>query len=181
MTPSSRKSRPERPKVRLYNHHGRESTAHLPVWRKVARQALPDVLSAATSPDAPLCHLQEVEISFVSDDAIASIHGEFMEDPTATDVITFHHGEILISLDTARRQAADHGEPWPRETALYVIHGLLHLAGWDDREESERKRMHEVQARILESVWPAGEPRLEQSDVPSPCPPVSHETPRTGP
>lgn len=125
-------------------------------WRDVGKKALPAVLAAATDAEAPLCHLEEVEISFVSDEAIAAVHGDFMDDPTPTDVITFHHGEILVSLDTAMRQGAEHGEPWERETALYVIHGLLHLAGWDDREEGQRREMHEVQGRILEGVWGEG-------------------------
>ncbi len=142
-----------KPKLRLYNHHPKARGAPLPLWRRVARHALPLVKAEATSADAALLQVEEVEISFVTDEAIAAVHGEFMDDPTPTDVITFHHGEILISLDTAKRQAAEHQVPWERETALYIIHGLLHLAGWDDREEAERKKMHEVQDRILSGVW----------------------------
>lgn len=97
-------------------------------------------------------HLEEVEISLVSDESIAKVHGEFLADPTPTDVITFQHGEILISLDTAMRQAAENSEPYEREVTRYIVHGLLHLAGWDDREEAERKAMHEVQERILAAV-----------------------------
>ena len=144
-----------KPKLRLYNHHPKAKGAPLPLWRRVAKHALPLVKAETTSADAPLLQVEEVEISFVTDEAIATVHGEFMDDPTPTDVITFHHGEILISLDTAKRQAAEHSQPWEKETALYVIHGLLHLAGWDDREEEERKRMHAVQERILGEVWEA--------------------------
>ncbi len=93
--------------------------------------------------------LKEIEISFVSDKAIARVHGEFLNDPTPTDVITFPHGEIIISLDTAHRQAAEHHETYEREVALYIIHGLLHLAGWDDHGESERLEMHSRQLKIL--------------------------------
>jgi probable rRNA maturation factor len=144
-----------KPTLRLYNHHPtiKGAKAALSLWRRVARNALPKAMAEATSPDAPLLHLEEVEISFVDDDAIAAVHGDFMNDPTPTDVITFHHGEVIISLDTAKRQGAEHGQPWEKETALYVIHGLLHLAGWDDLEEEERKRMHAVQERILGEVW----------------------------
>jgi probable rRNA maturation factor len=142
-----------KPTLRLYNHHPTARGAPLPLWRRVAKRALTKVQAEAASPDAPLLHLEEVEFSFVTDDAIATVHGDFMNDPTPTDVITFHHGEVLISLDTAKRQGAEHGQPWEKETALYVIHGLLHLAGWDDREEEERKNMHSVQERILSEVW----------------------------
>jgi probable rRNA maturation factor len=146
-----------KPALRLYNHHPevKGAAAPLPRWRSVATRALPKVKTEATAEDAPLLELEEVEITFVNDDAIAAVHGDFMNDPTPTDVITFHHGEILISLDTAKRQAAEHGQPWEKETALYVIHGLLHLAGWDDREEEERKQMHAIQERILGEVWEA--------------------------
>jgi probable rRNA maturation factor len=75
-----------------------------------------------------------------------------MGDPTPTDVITFHHGEIIISLDTAQRQAAENGEPYEREVTRYIVHGLLHLAGWDDREESGRREMHKVQETILRAL-----------------------------
>lgn len=118
-------------------------------WHEQASKALPLVMARAKSPGSPLQHLDEVEISLVPDESIARVHGEFMADPTPTDVITFHHGEILISLDTAMRQAAEHGEPYEREVTRYIVHGLLHLAGWDDREEAERAAMHGVQEQIL--------------------------------
>ena len=140
-----------KPEFHVFNHTTGKPV-HLKHWQSVAEQALPRCLAAAKGEDAPLSSLPEIEISFVSDEAIAQVHADFMDDPTPTDVITVHHGEILISLDTAQRQALEHGETYEREVALYIIHGLLHLAGWDDREEAERKEMHDVQARILEAV-----------------------------
>lgn len=110
---------------------------------------------AARVPDAPLLTLAEVDFVLVSDRTIARIHGEFMDDPTPTDVITFHHGEILISLDTAQRQAAEHRETYPREVARYIVHGLLHLAGWNDVDDAERKEMHRHQEEILMQIWPS--------------------------
>ncbi|MEZ0386318.1 MAG: rRNA maturation RNase YbeY, partial [Verrucomicrobium sp.] len=108
---------------------------------------------AAQGESAPLLELDEIDFVLVSDRTIAQVHGDFLNDPTPTDVITFHHGEILISLDTAVRQAAENGETYEREVARYMIHGLLHLAGWNDYEPAERTAMHEVQERILDSVW----------------------------
>lgn len=139
------------PLLELYNHQEVHPTP-LDLWQDHAERALPEILAASTSPAAPLHHLELVEVSFVSDDAIAQVHGDFMADPTPTDVITFHHGEILISLDTAQRQATENAEPYEREVARYLVHGLLHLAGWDDQDESERTAMHEVQERILSSL-----------------------------
>lgn len=98
--------------------------------------------------------LDEVEVSLVDDATIADIHGQFLDDPTPTDVITFHHGEILISLDTAARQAADHGESFEREVFRYVVHGLLHLLGHTDTIPAARTAMHAVQEEIVGKVWP---------------------------
>jgi probable rRNA maturation factor len=75
-----------------------------------------------------------------------------LDDPTPTDVITFHHGEILVSADTAVRQGAEHGQTFDQELALYLIHGLMHLGGWDDHEEAEAKEMAQKQERILMQV-----------------------------
>lgn len=141
------------PLVELYDHQEAQP-APLELWQHQAERAMPHVQAAATSPDAPLLSLDLVEISFVSDEAIAQVHGDFMSDPTPTDVITFHHGEILISLDTAQRQAAEIAELYEREVARYIVHGLLHLAGWEDKEEVERTAMHAVQERILASLSP---------------------------
>ena len=134
--------------LQLYNHQRRQPS-RLRLWRQIAHRALPHCVAAAKSGEAALLSLKEIEISFVSDNAIARVHGEFLDDPAPTDVITFPHGEIIISLDTAQHQAVEHGETYEREVALYIIHGLLHLAGWDDHEESERNAMHAQQMKIL--------------------------------
>jgi probable rRNA maturation factor len=141
------------PRLRLYNHQ-RTQPVNLKLWRAVAKRALPFCLAAAKSAESDLRTLEEIEFSFVSDEDIARVHGEFLADPTPTDIITFPHGEILISLDTAARQGAEHGQDLERETSLYVIHGLLHLAGWDDHEAAEAAEMKETQERILAEVFP---------------------------
>lgn len=93
-----------------------------------------------------------VEVVVVSDSAIARVHEKFTGVPGPTDVITFDHGEIVVSGDTARRGAAKHGHTVVEELALYVVHGLLHLNGFDDREPKARARMHRVQNRIWRSL-----------------------------
>lgn len=118
--------------------------------------ALPHIFAAPGAAPSCLGGLEEVEISLIEDAEIARIHGEFMDDPTATDVITFHHGEILASVDTAAREAAARGDVMHRELALYLIHGLLHLHGHTDTEPAPRAAMHAAQEAILEKVWPLG-------------------------
>lgn len=106
---------------------------------------LPAVLALPEGPVPVLSGLEEVEISVVDDDVIRDVHARFLDDPTATDVITFPHGdglgEILISYDTAVRQAAEFREPLFRELFRYMVHGLLHLHGYIDTDPVERERM----------------------------------------
>ena len=115
-------------------------------------KALPLCLDHPGTEQPVLPELASVEISIVSDEAIANVHADFMDDPTPTDVITFHHGEILVSADTARRTAPEHGLQPSEETLLYMIHGLLHLNGHVDQSESERGEMHRIQEDILKQV-----------------------------
>ena len=124
------------------------------IQRRVQR-ALPLCLAAAGDAEPTLLgELDSIEVSLVDDATIAGVHGEFMDDPTPTDVITFHHGEILVSAETAVRCAIEHGHPPEREALLYVIHGLLHLNGHGDLTEPARGTMHAAQERILAAVWP---------------------------
>ncbi|CAN5821816.1 hypothetical protein BH11VER1_BH11VER1_35220 [soil metagenome] len=137
-----------KPRLSFYNRQRRQRSS-LKLWRKIAERALPDCLAAAKSDQSPLKQLEEVEITFVTDRVIARVHADFLADPTPTDVITFHHGEILISLDTAARQSAEYGQPYEHEAALYIIHGLLHLGDWDDHDPAEAAEMKTLQERIL--------------------------------
>ena len=139
------------PKLRIYNRQ-KVHALPLPWLRRIGKAALPACLEAAKSPEAPLVSLPEIEITIVDDADIARVHGDFLDDPTPTDVITFHHGEILISAETALRQGREHGQSLDHETALYLVHGLLHLAGWDDHEETEAREMARLQEGILRDV-----------------------------
>jgi probable rRNA maturation factor len=136
------------PQLQLYNRQRRHRVP-LPWLKKILRLALPPCLAHAKSAEAPLTQLEEIELSIVSDAEIARVHGEFLDDPTPTDVITFHHGEILVSADTALRQGTEHGFTVDHELALYMIHGLMHLGGWDDHESAEAAEMTAIQERIL--------------------------------
>jgi probable rRNA maturation factor len=98
-----------------------------------------------------------VEVAVVSDTVIARVHRQFMNMPGATDVITFDHGEIVVSADTAKRCAAEHGHGMIEELALYIIHGLLHLNGYDDIEPRDRVKMHRVQDRIWRRILAAAD------------------------
>jgi probable rRNA maturation factor len=136
--------------IRLFNRQ-KAHALPLPWLRRVMKHALPLCLAAAKpGDDCVLPALPEIEATLIDDAEIARVHGEFLDDATPTDVITFHHGEILVSVETAARQAPDHGALFEHEVALYLIHGLLHLAGWHDHDPAEAHAMAETQQRILQ-------------------------------
>ena len=108
---------------------------------------------AAASP--PLPSLGEVAVSIISDEAIARVHVEFMQVEGPTDVITFNHGEILISAATAKLQAADYSQELEHELGLYIIHGLLHLNGYKDKRPADAAVMRKLQARLLKQTLAA--------------------------
>lgn len=126
--------------------------------------ALEDVggLAAAMALDVSLDegnsleHLATLEVALVDDETSERVHMDFMNIEGPTDVITFHHGEIVIGVEVAKRQAAEYGEPFGREILRYFVHGLLHLAGHEDADEAERKAMEVAQERIIEVLWNDG-------------------------
>ena len=69
-------------------------------------------------------------------------------------MITFHHGEIVIGVEVAFRQAVENGEPPLRELFRYVVHGLLHLAGHEDETPEDRERMEAAQEPLISRLWP---------------------------
>ena len=63
-------------------------------------------------------------------------------------VITFEHGEVVMSAPTAALYAAEHGHRVEEELALYTVHGLLHLNGFEDATSRAAARMQKVQTRV---------------------------------
>jgi probable rRNA maturation factor len=116
---------------------------------KFARKALEVCLRVPRKKKTDLVQLREISVLIVSDGRMASLHRQFMNESGPTDVITFQHGEIFISAETARRNARRFGNALARELRLYVVHGLLHLHGFDDRDEGSARKTQIVQRRIL--------------------------------
>lgn len=100
----------------------------------------------------------ELSLAFLSDEALARLHGQFLGDPTLTDVITFPGdadgvaGEICVSVDRATAVARARRQPFARELTLYVIHGWLHLAGLDDLTPAGRRAMRRAERRLLAAL-----------------------------
>ena len=134
--------------ITLHNRQRKVRVA-LPWLRQFAPVALAECLRHPAHGETPLPRLGEVEVTLVSDATIARVHRDFMDIPGATDVITFDHGEIVIGAETAQVNAAQYGRALDEEIALYIVHGLLHLNGYEDKEAAAAARMHRLQEQIL--------------------------------
>jgi len=125
-------------------------------FEEIAEAAAKMALQAAAGEDSPLSHLATLEVALVDDATSARVHMDFMGIEGPTDVITFHHGEIVIGAEVAKRQAAEYGEPLGREILRYFVHGLLHLAGHEDGDDDDRKTMETAQEEIVATLWAGG-------------------------
>lgn len=99
-----------------------------------------------------LAQLGHVHVVLVSDRRIAQLHRRFLGKAGATDVVTFHHGEIIISVETARRQARAFRSTLEHELCLYIVHGLLHLGGFDDKTAAGAAEMKRIQEKLVASL-----------------------------
>ena len=77
-----------------------------------------------------------------------------MHQTGSTDVLTFQHGEIFISVETAKRHARLFGNSLNRELCLYIVHALLHLHGFDDRTPAAARKMEAMQNKITGNYGP---------------------------
>ena len=108
--------------------------------------------------DIPGGHLT---LAFTDDDHIQELNKEFAGVDHPTDVLSFpdgdtdletgeiYYGDVVISIPYAERQAKEAGHPLRSELTLLIIHGILHLLGFNHEEEDERRKMWSVQDEIL--------------------------------
>jgi probable rRNA maturation factor len=116
---------------------------------KFAAKALLCCLKRHKRKETELTRLQNVFVWLISDRRMSRLHREFLGKSGPIDVLTFQHGEIFISVETAKRHARVFGNSLRRELQLYIVHGLLHLHGFDDRTQPGARRMEKMQANIL--------------------------------
>jgi probable rRNA maturation factor len=93
--------------------------------------------------------LSEISVLLVGNRRMSALHRHFLGKPGPTDVLTFHHGEIFINVEMGREQAQRCENRFGRELRLYLVHGLLHLHGFDDRTPAQAKKMGRMQSKIL--------------------------------
>jgi probable rRNA maturation factor len=122
--------------------------------RDFAKPALDKCLEIPGRKSSRLETLSKINLILVSDRRIAQLHRRFMDEAGPTDVITFQHGEIVISAETAKRQARRFRTSVGHELRLYIVHGLLHLRGFDDKTAAGAAEMKQVQEKLIASLEP---------------------------
>ncbi|MFT8392226.1 MAG: rRNA maturation RNase YbeY [Sporolactobacillus sp.] len=113
----------------------------------------------------------ELSLTFVTNDRIQEINRDYRHIDRPTDVISFALeelgeeevaivaeagaprvlGDIIVSIDKAKEQAENYGHSLDRELGFLVVHGLLHLLGYDHMTEADEKKMFRLQEEILSS------------------------------
>ena len=102
-----------------------------------------------------------VELSFavLDDERMHAVNRDQLGHDYPTDVLSFPFaeepvlvGEVLLSADTARREAAARGHPAYHELLLYAVHGVLHLLGYDDHDPAARRRMRGAERTALAAL-----------------------------
>ena len=120
---------------------------HSQLLRRVTSFLLADFLSLERG---------ELAIHLIAAPEMARINQQFLDHAGSTDVITFDyggedrlHGEIFICIDDAVKQARQFRTTWQSELVRYLIHGVLHLAGYDDLTPAGRRVMKREENRLL--------------------------------
>jgi len=101
--------------------------------------------------------LGELSLAIIDDQAMQVLNNRHLQHDYPTDVLSFLleeqgdtiHGEVIASVDTAARKAIQYGWQRDDEVLLYIIHGVLHLIGYDDHSSADRAAMRKEETKIL--------------------------------
>lgn len=162
-------------RVLSFRNRQRTRALNVPLLRRITRHVLEQELGVAH---------YELGLHFVDADDMARVNEKFLRHSGSTDVITFDHavpgapasgparrcrssehagsetgvpmlhGEIFISVADAVKQAREFRTTWQSEVVRYVIHGILHLRGYDDRTPAARRLMKREENRLSKRVEP---------------------------
>ncbi len=103
----------------------------------------------------------EISLAFVDNATIHRLNKQYLDHDEPTDVLSFPYsaanakkleGELVVGVQVALEQAAERGHDVQAELALYVIHGLLHLCGYDDKSSAREKEMRQRERHYLSSL-----------------------------
>ncbi len=120
--------------------------ARLPFSKETARKYASRVLGELGS------RKRSINILFLDDKGIRRLNRKFKNRRAATDVLAFETGDIAISVDTAGKNAKRFGTGISDELKLYIIHGILHLSGYDDTLFGDRKKMRKKEKELLDKI-----------------------------
>jgi probable rRNA maturation factor len=125
----------------------------VPIDRQKIRAAAHVVLAGENIEGA------EISVAFVDNATIHQLNKRYLNHDEPTDVLSFPlsegkrlHGELVIGAEIAKLQAETRGHAVDAELALYVIHGLLHLCGYDDKDEGAAAEMRERERHCLREL-----------------------------
>src|SRR5262245_11316945 len=127
----------------------------VPVDRGFMRQLVRAVLEGEGEPD------YEISLAFVDNPTIHRLNQRYLQHDEPTDVLSFPlsepgarrlAGELVIGAEVAQAQARERGHDVGAELALYVIHGLLHLCGYDDKTPDAAVEMRRRERHYLREV-----------------------------
>ena len=123
---------------------------------------------AQLNPDLPTASGYELSLRFTDDAEIHQLNADYRQIDRPTDVLAFAAleqahgwqppeepldlGDVIISVETAQRQALTQGHPLERELIWLASHGVLHLLGWDHPTEADLERMLAQQDILLQSI-----------------------------
>ena len=96
-----------------------------------------------------LKNIGEISLVLVGEAKIKELNKKYRNRNRVTDVLAFDYGEIFICLPQAKRQAKELGHSLKKELAILLIHGILHLAGYDDEIKKDYNEMIKAQ----EEIW----------------------------
>lgn len=103
--------------------------------------------------------LESLSIIWVTDSYLKELHADYLDDPTVTDVMTFNYSdsdtidaELYISIDRAKEQAPLFNASFEDELLRLVIHGVLHMSGYDDLNEADQKVMRQKEDFYLKQA-----------------------------
>jgi len=107
----------------------------------------------------------ELSLAFVSDSYIRKLNRRYRNIDSKTDVLAFSMregrgflkkspilGDVVISTETAEKEAKERKIPLYKEIRFYIVHGILHLLGYDDGASSDRKKMKVKEKKLLEDM-----------------------------
>jgi probable rRNA maturation factor len=136
----------------IIRNRQRTRSVDLPLLRRITHHLLQNELELTS---------YQLGVHLVGTTEMAELNHDFLGHEGSTDVITFDHsdttdgslnGELFISVADGVAQARDFGTTWQSELTRYIVHGVLHLRGFDDLAPAPRRLMKREENRLVEAL-----------------------------